>query len=526
LDPELEDDADICDMYVMGLNADNDEDYAPEADMDDELSTEPGIAGAIVCLLTTSAKVHICLDLEGVEAEWLPRDRRRSLFTADEQFPGLILFETVNLLEDGQENYTSMPSFTADAYPGHSLFITYGTGVYYLSLNSWTHTLRAELLDPVEAGESFRLDLFLEGAKSLIEQPLPFKPSPDDAATASGPATCVVLDDSDTGYLLLTHVHGFQAHAALLDRPHYAGVDGDIMQAKIDFVTYEPREPYQVPNLFYVAPHFQSWYEDRFPPRQRRGVGASGEIKLSPSTLDALTQAHKVLSDETKKLQSAASDLFLRCERMQEEFREQIRRADDLATKVDAVTGEDDEDDDADEEEGAEGQGGAKVRLQRRLHAAQSRQDGLNRRHAELRAKLAKMGGKGMSDGEKAFAAEVARFQRSILGPEDGAEEVDDSERPAHELERGYAGRQAERLEEVQRLRKELVARGREVAASMGGDGGGAGAGGEMEEDGSVKVPSGFRRRRIEEVFEALEREEALVKATGERLERLSLSVG
>jgi len=528
LDPELEDDADICDLFVMGLNADNDEDYTAETDLDDELSTEPGIAGTIICLLTTNAKVHIYLDLEGVEAAWLPRDRRRSLFTADEQFIGLILFETVNLLGEGQEMSTSIPSFTADIYPGHSLFITHDTGVYYLSLNSWTHKLRAELLDPVEAGESFRLDLLVEGAKSLIERPLLLKPSTNDDAAALGPATCVVLDDSDTGYLLLTHINGSQAQAALLDRPPSADTDGDIMQAKIDFATHEPREPYQAPNVFYEAPHFQSWYEDRFPPRQRRGLGADGgEIKLSPLTLDALTQAHKVLSDETRRLQSAASDLFLRCERMQEEFREQIRRADDLAGKVDAVVGDDDEEDAEDEGQGEDGQAGAKSRLRRRLLAAQSRQDELNRRHADLRAKLARMGGKGMSDGEKAFADEVARFQRSILGPEDGGEEVDDSEKPAHELEQGYAGRQVERLEEVKRLRKELVARGREVAAGMGGEVAGASAGedGEIEGDGVVKVPRGFRRRRIEEVFDALEREEALVKATGERLERLNLNV-
>jgi len=36
---------------------------------------QDGLSVAVVCLLTKSGRIHICLDLDGVEGKWLPNKK-------------------------------------------------------------------------------------------------------------------------------------------------------------------------------------------------------------------------------------------------------------------------------------------------------------------------------------------------------------------------------------------------------------------------------------------------------------------
>lgn len=80
LSPEPDFD-EITDIFAIAprvddvlLVEDDEEDF-------DGLSNRSGLSVGVICLLTQSGNTHICLDLEGVEAKWLPlkRVRRKKL---------------------------------------------------------------------------------------------------------------------------------------------------------------------------------------------------------------------------------------------------------------------------------------------------------------------------------------------------------------------------------------------------------------------------------------------------------------
>ncbi|KAG9746719.1 hypothetical protein KCU59_g4849, partial [Aureobasidium melanogenum] len=72
LNPEPDYD-NITDIFVIAPRLDDDA-LMQEEDQDDFLGHD-GLSVGIVCLATASGKVHICLDLDGVEAQWLPSRR-------------------------------------------------------------------------------------------------------------------------------------------------------------------------------------------------------------------------------------------------------------------------------------------------------------------------------------------------------------------------------------------------------------------------------------------------------------------
>jgi nucleoporin NUP82 len=71
--PEV-DDFELSDMIVYSLKtmSDSSEDEAAE-----------GIPAAVVCLLTDTCKVHVCLDLQGIAGQWLPASEVRYMTCLD-----------------------------------------------------------------------------------------------------------------------------------------------------------------------------------------------------------------------------------------------------------------------------------------------------------------------------------------------------------------------------------------------------------------------------------------------------------
>lgn len=74
IDPETEEDIEITDIHIVGLQTAGvaidlaDGFHVPE---DDDEAVE-GIPAAVICLANTDGKIHLCLDFDGVEARWLP----------------------------------------------------------------------------------------------------------------------------------------------------------------------------------------------------------------------------------------------------------------------------------------------------------------------------------------------------------------------------------------------------------------------------------------------------------------------
>lgn len=73
---DLEEDLELSDILLIAAKADIEELMSGEdLDSDFDILDEGGLSRSIVCLLTKSGRVHICLDLDGVEGEWLPHGK-------------------------------------------------------------------------------------------------------------------------------------------------------------------------------------------------------------------------------------------------------------------------------------------------------------------------------------------------------------------------------------------------------------------------------------------------------------------
>ena len=72
----LEEELELSDIHVIAAKI-NVEELMVGEDLDSEpgLLDEGGLSASIICLMTTSGRVYLSLDLEGVEGQWLPRTR-------------------------------------------------------------------------------------------------------------------------------------------------------------------------------------------------------------------------------------------------------------------------------------------------------------------------------------------------------------------------------------------------------------------------------------------------------------------
>jgi nucleoporin NUP82 len=215
------------------------------------------------------------------------------------------------------------------------------------------------------------------------------------------------------------------------------------------------------------------------------------EVRLSPATLQIMTAAHKVLSEETHRISAAAAELFRRCERLQIDLQSQIKKANDVASRVEQVTGDDNEE-------------GPVVcmneAVEKRIKDAADRQAKLTERIEKIRRTVTKGVRRELSDKEKAWIEETKSLAIR-LGEEEGEATETNVKQPY------------ERYEEASVLWGDLKEQVQNVEKDEGGI-----------KSPNVKVPSEIRKKKLEQVFGLLDRETALVEATKGRLERLSLS--
>ncbi|KAF4471644.1 nucleoporin nup82 [Fusarium albosuccineum] len=502
-DPDTGDELDtsITDMLIIGKKTETDELMMGEdEDLDMDDGDQEGLSLAVVCLLSTSGQVRVYLDLEGIQAQWLPPKNKSKLgrLLAESAPPALLSFQAIDTMAPVEVNEESWPVFSTDVTSRYNFFVTHHAAITFISLTSWIFRLESELSGDSEAGTDFRIGLLVNSQSSrdrIYSQPT--------ADVATPLAACNVLRDPDVGYFLLSATP-YDPIALTFDTPE---VDlAPIRQespvyereassmAPLDF--YEPRPVFNPSHAFDEGSALPTLLERLRTSRHKTVVNQ--EVRLSPLTLQIFTDAHKVLADETHRLGMAAAEVFRRCELLQAELRQQVMKANEVKGKIDTINGSH-RDGEADN-----------AMYDRRVAAAKDRQGQLTERLENLRKIVGKATTRDLSAKERAFVEEVRTMEASISSP-DYAELASGKAQATT----AQAKQLWKRLEDVKHLQADLAA---EVEAlnkvAVDGDG-------PTTPSAELRIPQDVRRAKLQQVQGLLSRETALVEAVTARLERL-----
>ncbi|KAJ5485491.1 Nucleoporin NUP82 [Penicillium diatomitis] len=501
------DDLDLRDILVIASKLDAEDLMAGEDDESAANSNDQDkLSATVVCLTNGNGRVHICLELDGVEGQWLPRSKKGAFRTPISEPADLVLVESLDTIRSTGAEPTTWPTFTKDVHSPYSFFVTTASNVVHFSLASWVQRLESELQAEDTSGSGFRLQILCSG--NVVQREKILQASDADVAASSDHlATSLVFYDFDLGYMLLTSLPS-NPYAAVMDGPE------DAFSATMELRTYDykasadasstplppHRAPYQVPAIFYAKSPLETFVEKHVPHRQRHTL--KEQVRLSPATLDLVTTAHRVLSAHTNALERAASDLFRRCERLQGEMKDQLKQLSDVAERIQGVASEIGED--GNRKQGSRN-GDA---LDKRLQAAKDKQDEITRRYEALRKKLLNSGGRPLSQREKAWISEVKSLNASI-------DEEEPETNETHEQLK-------QRLETVKNLANELVAEAKNLSAKASSPepGSPASPGGAQP-----KVPQRLQRAKVADAMRMVERESAVIEAITSRLERLHTSL-
>ncbi|QSS51793.1 nuclear pore complex protein An-Nup82 [Histoplasma capsulatum var. duboisii H88] len=510
------DELDLTDILVIAAKADVEDLMSGEDGYALEDNLREGVSATVICLATTTGRVHICLELDGVEGQWLPMTSKGG-FTAPVSDPSeLLLLESLETVREKYQTPNSWPLFTEDAHSRYNFFITSTNNVTFLSLLSWAERLETELQSPDPAGSGFRIKVLCDGSIALREQIV--QVTDQESMTTSinklptdHLSSCLVLYDYDLGYLLLT-TSTSRVHAVILDSPSSDPLSFTNELSFENDATHQPsliatrRSAYQPSSAFYSTPPLASFIEDVVPHGHRHTLREP--IRLSPSTLDLITAAHRILSAHTSSLERAASDLFRRCERLQGEMQDQLSQLAEIAERINNISNGIGQD----RGEGTLNGGGNEARpLNARMVAAESRQRQLVDRYNNIRNKIAKAGGRPMSEKEKGWVSEVDRLS-VFLAQAEGKEDTK------------HAGELGRRMQTAQSLVKSLLAEASRISeetATTANVPSTPGTPGSHQ----PKIPQRLQRARIADAMNMVERESAVIDAITSRLERLTTSI-
>ncbi|EME45042.1 hypothetical protein DOTSEDRAFT_70922 [Dothistroma septosporum NZE10] len=529
-DPDI---GEITDIYAVAPKV-NEEAYFDDDDDIDTLDSSDGLSIGIVCLAMSTNKVHICLNVEGVEAEWLPSKRCRSRYMNDlDGAKEMLLLESAELVSETQSGrLPAWPTFTASPTDRYEVFTTQPSGVFSLSFRPWVTALEDELAAPQPDGEGigFRLNVIMESASTSVTTVNKSRSPLQDIS-----ASVAMLDhvDAELGYVVLTLAQ-HQPLATILDIPVATShaLQPEAQAVAGAFAAHVPRAPYH-PDPVFDKPTALPEYINKWRQDSARGIGGDikGQVRFSSDTLQKITKAHQVLSHDTHALGLAAADLYRRCEAMVEEMKFQIERVKELSNRVNSVTGEDEFPDQS--TAGPELVRGGKDKIQKRIEDRQERTVAIRERVESLRRKMRNVGGKEMSAKERAFAEEVAKLQKTVLpAPQAPTSpgallKMENSEltirTETEDLDPEDRDTIAGRFKAVEEVYKQLTAQAIELQKELES----------RHKSASETRPTtpnthaaDFRQQKLAQVFALLERETTLIEAVDERLERLQVACG
>ncbi|KAJ4304041.1 Nucleoporin nup82 [Collariella sp. IMI 366227] len=494
---EQDDEVELKDIYVVGQKADMEDLMYGEDDefeMDDE---RDGLSLTVVCLLSTSGQVKICLDVDGVEAQWLPpKSRHRSRSFTAPTTPSLLTFQTFDTLKPVEVNPDSWPMFSEDVTSPYAFYITHPAAITYVSLAPWVSRLESELQGESEAGAQFRLDVLAQGQGSDRERI--YTQARGQSILAAATAIC----DPDLGHFVLSATNR-DPIALFFDTPEPVIPSRESPEAAPQQLEQPPQEigweprPLFRPSQALEPRNAVTQWVDHLKTSRRRPL-LQQELRLSMATLEMFTDSHKIVANEVEEINSAVAELFRKCEALQSELREQIEKANKAKKRVDRFTGEDS----ADEEPVTE-----RNLVQDRLRAARERQEELASRMEKLKRRIGRTSSRELSDKERAWAEEVRALEASIVGSyADHTAATPRSKQPW------------KRFEEIKVLRDALFSQAEQLRAREGAD----------DETPaspapSLRIPAEIRRAKLAQVVSLLDRESVLVDAVKSRIERLSL---
>lgn len=496
-DPETGDELDtsITDILVIGKKTETDELMMGE---DEELELDEGgdqegLSLAVLCTLSTSGQVRIYLDLEGVQAQWLPPKNKSKVgrYTNPDP-PSLLAFQAMDTMSPVEVNEDGWPVFSEDVMSRYSFYVTHHAGISYVSLTPWIFRLESEFSGDSEAGTDFRIGLVIN-SQSVRDKIY----SQSTADVAVPLAACNVLRDPDVGYFLLSSTP-YEPIAITFDTP-----DDDLTPIRPESPTYEretplppveayePRPVFQPPHMFDQGSSLPALLAKLRSSRHKTMVNS--EVRLSPLTLQIFTDAHKILSDETYRLGVAAAAVFRRCELLQSELKMQVAKANGVKNRIDPIIG-------------AHRDGETDNQMfERRIAEAKTRQEKLVQRLEGLRKAVGNTSTRDLSAKERAYIEEVRTIEASISPPSEDRAEL--KQQTQHLWQR---------LEDVKHLQAELASEVESLTKAG-------------EEEGTstpeLMIPAGIRRTKLQQVQGLLSRETALVEAVRARLERLQTSL-
>ncbi|KKY33311.1 putative nuclear pore complex protein an-nup82 [Diaporthe ampelina] len=512
MDPNEEEqddlDMELSDIYVIGQKMDTDdlmlgEDEVLELDENEQ----EGLSLTVICLLSTSGQVRICLDLNGVEAKWLPPrvKSKAGVLTDVEDLPSLLTYETLDVLALSEVTPECWPVFSGDATSRYCFFITHNSGITHVSLSPWVFRLESELNADSEAGSDFRIGLIASGksafARIYVERP-----------PGNSLAACVAIRDADLGYFVLSATPSdplaLQLETPEDELPPIKSSSSPTPfyeptpEQKVPIEIFTPRPAYQPSAVFDQSSNLHKMQQLLM--TSRHVALMQQQIRLSPATLKVFSNAHQIISTESGRLNEAVSELFRRCDALRTELKEQLVKANELKSRIDRVTG------------GDEGTDSDDTRLTRAVFARRKKQEELVQRFENLRKKVQQKTPRELSDKEKAWVEEVKTVEQSLS-------ESGESDKGAVVV----AGtpktqRPVDRIREIRSLKDELAG---QVAGLEGKDRAGDG---NLESSPassvvSLRIPSELRKAKVSQVRSLLDRETALVDALQDRLERLSV---
>jgi len=503
-DDEQDDEVELKDIYVIGEKMDtSDLMFGEEEDVDVGEADRDGLSLTVVCLLSTSGQVKILLDLDGVEAKWLPPRARGKpaprLGSSETQ--SLLTFQTFDTVKPAELTLDSWPMFSEDVTSRYSFYVTHPAGITYISLAPWVFRLEGELQNESEAGAHFRLDLLVKGQGSERER-IYTQPHGQQALAA-----VTAIRDPDLGYFVLSATH-HDPVALFFDAP-----DRDVPASRqetpqLDELTelsqppltvWEPRPLFRPSEALDNLTALPKWL-DHIKTSRRRAM-LQQEVRLSAATLEMFTEGHRIVSNEVFELNNAVAELFRKCEALRVELQDQITKANEVKQRIDTISGNESGDDEPVSED---------MLIKNRLQNAKGRQQELTKRMENLRRKLTRATTRELSDKEKAWAEEVRGLEETVLeleGQEDGSAD--------NKAKQGW-----KRFQEIQTLRNALFSQVEQLQKASG-------EGGEPDSGSSparnLKIPADIRKAKVAQIMSLLDRETALVDAVKSRLERLSV---
>ncbi|KAK3995953.1 hypothetical protein QBC44DRAFT_4374 [Cladorrhinum sp. PSN332] len=498
---EQDDEVELKDIFVIGQSVDTtDLMMGEEDDLDDE--EDIGLSLSVICLLSTSGQVKVCLDTDEVGAKWLPprpfSSKLRHLAPSSEP-PSLLVVQTFDTVKPAELTSDSWPMFSEDPASRYSFYVTHPAGITHVTLEPWVSRLESELRGESEAGAEFRIDLLVKGDQGAERERVFTQPRGQNVLAAA-----TVIRDRDIGHLLLSSTYSqpipifFEAPelelAAVVRDP---SVIPELAEEPAPEPAWDPRPLFRPSDSLNMKNAIPAWH-DLLRSGKRRAL-LQQEVRLSPVTLEVFTEGHKVVSAQVFQLNHAVAELFRKCEALQDELKDQIVKAGEAKKRIDNITGEDSGDDEP---------VSVDMLTRSRLAAAQAKQEELMHKMEIVKKKMGRVTTRELSDKEKSWAEEVRLLESSIMGAE-----IDDGS-PTSRAKQPW-----KRFEEIKELKDALFAQAERLRKAAGE------AADEVPASPApnVKIPAEIRRAKMAQVMSLLDRESMLVDAVKSRLERLTV---